>query len=114
MYTEDLENFGNREKAIARDLIEALNNKKTPEDFELTGVKVGFNTVSGFVFLTNSEYQVCMLDDKGNLYSYYTLPYEGLEGDFEYLLEQYPDMHANDQEQFREIAQNIGREGEIK
>jgi len=42
------------------------------------------------------------------------LTYEGLEGDFDELLEQYEDMHPEDQEQFRGIAENIGREGDIK
>tara|TARA_X000000368_G_scaffold398515_1_gene368607 strand:+ start:911 stop:1285 length:375 start_codon:yes stop_codon:yes gene_type:complete len=113
-YTEDLSKFGYREKAIANDLIQALNNKKTPDDFDLSGVKVAFNMMSGYVFLTNDEYQVCMIDDENNLYSFYTLMYEGLEGDFDELLEQYEDMHPEDQEQFRDIAKNIGREEEIK
>ena len=113
-YTEDLSKFGYREKAIANDLIQALNNKKTPDDFDLSGVKVAFNMMSGYVFLTNDEYQVCMIDDENNLYSFYTLMYEGLEGDFDELLGQYEDMHPEDQEQFRDIAQNIGREEEIK
>ena len=99
-YTEDLSKFGYREKAIANDLIQALNNKKTPDDFDLSGVKVAFNMMSGYVFLTNDEYQVCMIDDENNLYSFYTLMYEGLEGDFDELLEQYEDMHPEDQEQF--------------
>lgn len=113
-YTEDLSKFGYREKAIANDLIQALNNKKTPDDFDLSGVKVAFNMMSGYVFLTNDEYQVCMIDDENNLYSFYTLMYEGLEGDFDELLEQYEDMHPQDQEQFRDIAKNIGKEEEIK
>jgi len=113
-YTEDYGKFGYREKAIAKDLIQALNDKKTPDDFELIGVRVGFNMMSGNVFLTNDEYQVCMIDDRGNLYSFYSLMYEGLEGDFDELLEQYEDMHPEDQEQFRDIAQNIGREEDIK
>ena len=39
-YTEDLIKFGPREKAIAKNLIQALNDKKTPEDFDLSGVKI--------------------------------------------------------------------------
>ena len=113
-YTEDYGKFGYREKAIAKDLIQALNDKKTPDDFELTGVRVAFNMMSGYVFLTNDDYQVCMIDDENNLYSFYTLSYEGLEGDFDELLEQYEDMHPEDQEQFRDIAKNIGREEDIK
>ena len=112
-YTEDLIKFGPREKAIAKNLIQALNDKKTPEDFDLSGVKIAYNRFSGYVFLTNDEYEVCMIDDENNLYSFYTLMYEGLEGDFDELLEQYEDMHPEDQEQFRDIEKNIGREDEI-
>ena len=113
-YTEDLSKFGYIEKAEARDLINALNDKKTPKDFNLCGVKVAFNMMSGFVFLTNDEYEVVMIDDKGELYSFYSSPYEGREGCFEDLLSEYKDMHVEDQEWFRDIAKNIDRQNEIK
>ena len=113
-YTEDLGEFGYREKAIARDLIEALNNKKTPDDFDLCGVKVAFNKFSGYVFLTNNEYQVAMIDDEGELYSFYSSPRESREGCFEDLLNEYKDMHVEDKEWFRDIAKNINREDEVK
>lgn len=113
-YTEDLSKFGYIEKAEARDLINALNDKKTPKDFNLCGVKVAFNMMSGFVFLTNDEYEVVMIDDEGELYSFYSSPYEGREGCFEDLLSEYEDMHVKDKEWFEDIAKNIGRQNEIK
>ena len=113
-YTEDLSEFGYIEKEEARDLINALNDKKTPKDFDLCGVKVAFNKMSGYVFLTNDEYQVAMIDDEGELYSFYSSPYEGREGSFEDLLSEYKDMHVEDKEWFKDIAKNINRQDEVK
>ena len=75
-YTEDLTKFGYRELDIAGDLLKAIK-KGLPIDFDREGIKVGFNMNSGNVFLVNAEYQVAMVDDEGNLYSFYSSPYEG-------------------------------------
>ena len=72
---------------------------------------------SGYVFLTNSEYQVAMCEtneqDQLELYSFYTSPYEGKEGSFDELLEEYKDMHPEDQEWLQQIAENINRSDEL-
>ena len=48
---------------------------------------------SGYVFFTNSEYQVAMCEtnehNKLELYSFYSSPYEGKEGSFDELLDEY-------------------------
>ena len=90
-YTEDLADFGYREQRAAQDLFEAWKSNGLPVDFENNGVRIAFNMNSGYVFLTNSEYQVAMCEtneqDQLELYSFYTSPYEGKEGSFDELLE---------------------------
>jgi hypothetical protein len=107
-YTEDLAKFGYRELKEAGKLLTAIG-KGLPDDFDDDGIKVGFNMNSGYVFLTNAEYQVAMLDEEsGKLYSFYTTPYEGYEGSYQELLDQIDDMHHEDQEYVKEIAQYNG------
>ena len=116
-YTEDLADFGYREQRAAQDLFEAWKTNGLPVDFWNNGVKVAFNMNSGYVFLTNSDYQVamCTTNEHGKLelYTFYTSPYEGKEGSFDELLEEYEDMHPQDQEWFQEIADNINRSDEL-
>tara|TARA_Y100001937_G_scaffold108390_1_gene152034 strand:+ start:286 stop:624 length:339 start_codon:yes stop_codon:yes gene_type:complete len=108
-YTEDLTKFGYRELDIAGDLLKAIK-KGLPSDFDREGIKVGFNKNSGNVFLTNAEYQVAMVDDEGNLYSFYSSPYEGKEGSYEDLKEEYDDMHPEDQEWFDDLSKSLDKE----
>ena len=103
VYTEDFSKFGFRELDEAGKLLTAIKNG-LPSDFDDEGIKVGFNMNSGFVFLTNSEYQVAMLDDKGKLYSFYTTPYEGYEGSLEELLEEYDNMNDEDKDFVDELV----------
>lgn len=77
--TTDLSKFGYREREIAARLLTASCKDGFPEDFEDDAVQIMFNTYSGMVFLTNSEYQVCAMN--GNtLESFYSCPYCGHEG----------------------------------
>ena len=116
-YTEDFADFGYREQKAAQDLFEAWKLNGLPVDFWNNGVKIGFNMNSGYVFLTNSDYQVAMCttneQDQLELYSFYTSPYEGKEGSFDELLEEYKEMHLEDQLWFLEIAENIDRQDEV-
>ena len=102
-YTEDFSEFGFRELDEAGKLLTAIKNG-LPSDFDDGGIRVGFNRNSGFVFLTNDEYQVAMLDDKGKLYSFYTTPYEGYEGSLEELLEEYDNMNNEDKDFVDELV----------
>ena len=81
----DLAKFGWRERKMAAELLTAMCEQGLPEDFIDDEVTIMLNTYSGYVFLTNSEFQVAMMNgDK--LESWYTLPYSGEEGfkeDFE-------------------------------
>ena len=116
-YTEDLADFGYREQRAAQDLFEAWKSNGLPVAFWNNGVKIGFNMNSGYVFLTNSDYQVAMCETNEHcnleLFSFYSSPYEGKEGSFDELLEEYKEMHPEDQEWFQEIADNINRSDEL-
>lgn len=110
--TTNLANFGYREIKTARDLLDAWVNNGLPEDFSNDGVVLMMNMNSGNVFLTNEEFEVAMMSgDK--LESFYTSPYGGREGFFDDLLDEYDDMHKDDKEWFKNIAENIGRDDEI-
>ena len=116
-YTEDLADFGYREQEEAKNLFQAWRERGLPVDFWNNGVKIGFNMNSGYVFLTNSDYQVAMCETneqgKLELFSFYSSPYEGKEGSFDELLEEYKEMHPEDQEWFQEIADNVNRSDEL-
>lgn len=69
--TTDLTKFGYRERKMAEELLKAWREQGLPEDFYEEEVTIMLNTHSGYVFLTNSEFQVAMLNgDK--LESFYT------------------------------------------
>lgn len=78
-YTEDLSKFGYRERCMAEELLKAWREHGLPEDFNDDEVRIAFNTNSGCVFLTNSDYQTAMMNgDK--LESWHNCPYCGHEG----------------------------------
>jgi hypothetical protein len=69
-----------------RDLINAMMDHGLPDDFNNDEVHPMFNRNSGNVFLTNSDYQVAMMNgDK--LESFYSCPECGEEGFVEDLRE---------------------------
>jgi len=108
-YTEDFADIVScaRERRMLIDIMRAWGDHGLPDDFSDQGVKPAFNRSSGHVFLVNEDSYVCMLRN-GRLESFYTSPYEGREGFFDDLAEEYTDMHADDQEWLRDIAN--GRE----
>lgn len=61
--TSDLSDFGWREREILKDILDAWNKQNLPKDFYNDEVIPMFNRNSGYVFLTNSEYQTCMMND---------------------------------------------------
>lgn len=79
--TTDLAKFGWREKTMAATLLSKAA-EGLPKDFNDDEVTVMMNTKSGNVFLTNSDYQVVMMNgDK--LESFYSCPQCGHEGFYE-------------------------------
>lgn len=88
-YTENLADFGYQELDEAIDIINGIKEYGLPEGFEDRGVRLAFNRNSGYVFLTNDEYQVCMSNDGKDLFIWHVTPYSGFEGSLEGLVEQY-------------------------
>lgn len=52
VYTENLADFGSRERSMAAELLAA----RLPDGFPDDGVKLAMNRNSGFVFLVNADY----------------------------------------------------------
>jgi hypothetical protein len=77
----DLSEFGYREKSLAAELLSAY--VKTPDVLGY-GVTVAMNANSGYVFLSDEDYRVAMLNgDK--LEEFFSCPecgYEGFKEDF--------------------------------
>ena len=101
MTTTNFAEFGYREKEMAEELLREMRLQGLPEDFYDDEVTVMFNKYSGYVFLTNSDYQVAMINGC-KLESFYTLPYSGEQGFLEDLLELDLD-HDEDKEYLKEI-----------
>lgn len=60
--TTDFSKFGYRERKMAEDLLKAWREQGLPQDFDNNEVQIMMNLNSGYVFLTNSEYQVAMMN----------------------------------------------------
>jgi hypothetical protein len=83
--TKDLSKFGARERGMLKDLLQAWEDQGLPEDFQDDEVVPMMNMNSGNVFLTNSDFQVAMMNgDK--LESFYSCPECGHEGFAEEML----------------------------
>jgi hypothetical protein len=77
--TTNLADFRSRERRLLIELLTAWEEQGLPDDFYEEEVVPMFNRNSGNVFLTNSEFQVAMMNgDK--LESFYSCPNCGHEG----------------------------------
>lgn len=99
--TSDLSKYGFRELKMLELTLKAMREQGLPEDFDNNGLVPMLNTDSGNVFLTNSDYQVAMLNgDK--LESFYSCPQCGHEGFKE-------DMEHNEEDKdCQEYLKDIG------
>lgn len=106
-YTENLAEFGSRERAIVGKLL----SLPLPENFSTDGVRVAFNKNSGFVFLVNDALQCAMLNGE-ELAIFHSTPHDGLEGFLcDLLAENEPgDLHREDAEYIIECARAEGIE----
>jgi hypothetical protein len=77
--TTNLSDFGSRERWILVELLTAWDKQGLPDDFEEDEVTVMMNRNSGNVFLTNSEFQIAMMNGN-NLEIFYTCSNCGHEG----------------------------------
>jgi len=60
--TTNLSDFGYRERRMLLELLNAWEEHGLPKDFYEEEVECVMNKNSGYVFLTNSEYQVSMMN----------------------------------------------------
>ena len=60
--TTDLADFGSRERWMLKEILEAWDNQGLPDGFYDEEVRPMMNRNSGCVFLTNSDYQACMMN----------------------------------------------------
>lgn len=60
--TVDLSSFGYRELDQAIELLTAMREQGLPEEFHENQVTLNLNTNSGYVFLSNSEFQTAMMN----------------------------------------------------
>lgn len=81
--TTDFADFGYSERKETIKLLNAWNEQGLPDDFYDDEVRVMFNRNSGNVFLTNSDYQVAMMngDDLESWYSCGNCGHEGFKED---------------------------------
>lgn len=92
IYTENLEDFGSRERKMAS----ALLDKPLPSAFADSGVKLAMNKNSGYVFLVNDDYQCAMINcDNDQLEIFHSTPHEGYEGFLIELLNGYEPSDLN-------------------
>ena len=109
--TTNLSDFGARELSMLAELITAMSEQGLPNDFYNDEVVPMMNTSSGAVFLTNSDYQVAMMNgDK--LESWYYLSYYGNEGFLDELIIDYDNgnIQEEDWEQLAEICEINGED----
>lgn len=92
-YTENLADFGNIERDEAGRLLQA----RLPDNFYNEGVRVAFNTSSGYVFLVNDDYQ-CAMFNGDEVELFHNTPYNGHEGFISDLLDEFQpdDLHSED------------------
>ena len=84
MTTTDLADFGNRERLMLVEILTAWRQQGLPQDFVLQDVIPMMNTSSGWVFLTNGEYEVAMMngDKLERLYRCGNCGHEGFKNEF--------------------------------
>ena len=79
--TQNLADFGQREREIAAKLMTTLNTERDKTvHFQKLGVVVEFNPYSGYVFLVDEDYNVAILNDNDELEDFITCPNCGGEG----------------------------------
>lgn len=110
MTTTNLYDFGTRELLILEETIKAMREQGLPCDFDEDGIVPMLNQSSGNVFLTNSDYQVAMLNGD-TLESFYFLSYYGNEGFLDDLIYEYENgyIKIEDFEQLADICEINGR-----
>ena len=108
-YTEKLADFGYREREEFIKILQIWQKNGLPENFYEAGVRIALNGNSGYVFLTNDDYQCCMRTGE-ELEMWYTLPESGLEGFLGDLIGKWETLSDEDKEALWQMAQTDGYE----
>ena len=105
--TTDLSDFGYRELKMAADLLQAYCNGNKPEWLG-DDIQLMMNTGSGYVFLTDQDCNVAMLNGD-ELDAFLFTPHDGHEGFIDELTEQYApdDLNCDDEEYLRNWAETL-------
>ena len=103
--SDNLENWSKEDITTVIKMLELFRDGKYSNDFYPEDVAIFKNTDLNIIFMANDEYSVLVYKD-GELISYYTSPYAGLEGTFEELSEEYEDMCEEDKEWFNDIKRS--------
>lgn len=86
----DISNMTTEALTEAINLITAYRDYGAPTDFYDNNVEINFNSFSGKVFFTNSDFQVAVYNDEtGKLESWYITPDEWHEGILSDLLDEF-------------------------
>jgi hypothetical protein len=112
--TTNIADFSNREILQASDILKAYAMRNWRHPYFYGEPQLMKNNFSGFVFLVDEGGEggnVLMLNGE-ELEGFYTSPYEGMEGFFSELLDEYKNdnMHREDMEWFEQLAQDLGEE----
>ena len=108
-YTENLSDFGYRERNEFIKILQIWQNNGLPENFYDAGVRIAMNSSSGYVFLTNDDYQ-CVMCNGEELEMWYTLPESGYEGFLGDLIGDWESLSDEDKEALWHLAQSDGYE----
>lgn len=116
MTTTNLAEFGFLELQMSAKLLTEYSrgNFSCPY-FISKGVHLVLNKNSGYVFLSDEDYNILMMNDN-QLEGFYVSPYSGYEGFIYELIEQYDDeeWHSEDIEWFKELLINSNKEELLK
>ena len=108
-YTENLADFGFHEREEFIKILMLWQRDGLPEQFYEGGVRIAMNASSGYVFLTNEDYQCCMRNGD-HLEMWYTLGHSGYEGFLADLIGDWDSLDDEDKEELWQIAQQDGYE----
>lgn len=113
VYTENLADFGYRERVLLADLLNCWNANGLPDGFDCEQVRPAFNANSGHVFLVNADYQTAMLNGD-TLELWHFLPYSGQEGFLSDLLDECDpaSLNSEDLEYLQTYAPEFGTTSE--
>ncbi len=105
--TADLSKFGPREIDMAAELLQALvraSRSPTIDRRYMDGLTINMNINSGYVFLSDDDYNTYMMNGD-QLEQFLCSPIDGHEGFYDELIDEYNDMHIDDQEWLRDHAE---------